>query len=113
MRHVVLGWSLVLCLCSAARGADVPADRATLVRGNTRFALELYHQLRTQDGNLFLSPYSISSALAMPGAGARGRTADEMARTLRLDLPPQQRAAAFRSLMKEINGEADKKRGYQ
>ena len=49
-----------------------------LAEGNTRFALELYGKLRTADDNLFLSPYSISSALAMAYAGARGETASAM-----------------------------------
>ena len=53
-------------LLTAAQAADEPkTDKAAVVKGNTEFALELYHQLRTQEGNLFLSPYSISSALAM------------------------------------------------
>jgi hypothetical protein len=36
-----------------------------------------YHQLRAQDGNLFLSPFS-STPLAMPHAGARGHTELEL-----------------------------------
>ena len=54
--------------CSRSTTADESADaakaEANLVGGNTEFALDLYHQLRIQEGNLFLSPYSISSALA-------------------------------------------------
>jgi serpin B len=44
-------------------------DTQTLVQGNNVFALDLYAQLKTQEGNLFLSPYSISTALAMTFAG--------------------------------------------
>ena len=44
----------------------------SVVAGNTAFAVDLYHQLRTAPGNLFFSPYSLSSALAMTYAGARG-----------------------------------------
>ena len=53
-----------------------------LVEGNTAFALELYQHLREQEGNLFFSPHSISLALAMAYAGARGETAAEMAQAL-------------------------------
>jgi len=49
-------------------------DVAQAVAGNSAFAFDLYQSLRGQDGNLFFSPYSISSALAMTFAGARGDT---------------------------------------
>ncbi len=55
-----------------------------LVAGNTAFALDLYARLRSRDGNLFLSPYSISTALTMTYTGAKGNTAREMATVLRL-----------------------------
>jgi serpin B len=57
----------------------------TLVAGNTAFALQLYGKLRSTEGNLALSPYSISSALAMTSAGARGDTARQMEQTLHFD----------------------------
>ncbi|MCI0498516.1 MAG: serpin family protein [Planctomycetales bacterium] len=53
-----------------------------IVYANSQFALDLYAQLRTQEGNLFLSPYSISTALAMTYAGAKDQTAEQMAQTL-------------------------------
>jgi len=63
-------------------GPSQASDRAALVKGNNQFALDLYAKLKAQDGNLFFSPYSISTALAMTYGGARSRTADEMAKTL-------------------------------
>src|SRR3972149_3883338 len=58
-------------------------DVAEVVRGNNAFAFDLYQALReSEDGNLIFSPYSISTALAMTYAGARGDTEAEMARTL-------------------------------
>ena len=56
-----------------------------LVEANTAFALQLYGKLRSTEGNLALSPYSISSALAMTYAGARGDTARQMEQTLHFD----------------------------
>jgi serpin B len=56
-----------------------------LVEANTAFALQLYGKLRSTEGNLALSPYSISSALAMTYAGARGDTAQQMEQTLHFD----------------------------
>lgn len=79
----------------AAAGADV----AELVRGNSTFALDLYHVLReAEGGNLFYSPYSISLALAMTYAGARGDTARQMAEALHFTLPPDRLHPAFNSL---------------
>ena len=54
-------------------------DLADLAEGNSAFAVDLYQKLASQKGNLFYSPYSISSALAMTYAGAEGKTAQEMA----------------------------------
>jgi serpin B len=68
---------------------------AEVVRGNNRFALELYGELRRGRGNLFCSPFSISTALAMTYAGARGETAEQMAGTLHFPLPPSGLHAAF------------------
>ncbi len=61
----------------------VDAERVdSLVQGNNAFALDLYRSLRSSDGNLILSPYSISLALAMTYAGARGETESQMANVL-------------------------------
>jgi serpin B len=74
-----------------------------LVSANNVFAFDLYQQLRTQDGNLFLSPYSISIALAMAYGGARGETKRQMAKTLHFSLPPDKVHPGFAALEKEIN----------
>ena len=89
-----------------------PADTRAVVKGNTEFALALYHKLRTQDGNLFLSPYSISTALAMTYGGARGETAAEMAKPLVFTLDQDHLHPAFAALLAQLN-EGGKNRGYQ
>ena len=55
-----------------------------VVEANSDFAIELYRQLarENQDENLFFSPYSISSVLAMAAEGARGQTAAELGSVL-------------------------------
>ncbi len=64
--------------------AEIAADTQGVVKGNTAFALDLYGRLKDREGNLFFSPYSISTALAMTYTGARGNTAGEMANVLHL-----------------------------
>lgn len=78
---------------------DVPdADLASLVEGNSDFAFELYRSLSGNEGNLFFSPHSISTALAMAYAGARGETERQMADTLRFHLPQDRLHPAFNAL---------------
>ncbi len=74
------------------------ADRDELVRGNNAFAFDLYHALRHGEGNLFYSPFSISQALTMTSAGARGETQRQMADTLHHRLPQNDLHPAFNAL---------------
>ena len=63
---------------------NVPAaDAEELVEGNTAFALDLYRESVSEPGNVMSSPYSVSIALAMLYAGAKGNTEAEMASALR------------------------------
>jgi serpin B len=97
---------------SAERSATTAAD--AVVAGDNQFAVDIYRQLdRQQPGkNLFCSPTSISLALAMAAAGARGPTQTEMAEVLHLggDLP--QSHEHFHKLLQQWNS-ADAKRPYQ
>ena len=77
------------------------ADVALLVEGNSAFAFELYQALKGKEGNLFYSPHSISLALAMTYAGARGETAQQMADTLHFILE-QELHPAFNWLDAEL-----------
>ena len=62
---------------------EVSADEIhSVTDNNNAFALDLYQSLRARDGNLIYSPYSISVALAMTYAGARGETESQMAQTM-------------------------------
>lgn len=100
---------------SVATHAQETED-AFLVAGNNDFALRLYDALRQEtDGNLLVSPYSVSLALAMVYLGAEGETAAQMAEVLGFDHDPADLATAFRDLSDEMvergNAEADKETG--
>ena len=78
------------------------ADLALLVEGNCAFAFKLYQALREEEGNLFYSPHSISVALAMTYAGARGQTAQQMAAALQFLLEQERLHPAFNWLDVEL-----------
>ena len=78
------------------------ADVEKLVDGNTDFALDLYRSLSESGKNLFFAPFSISLALAMTYAGARGDTEGQMADTLRFELPNERLHTAFNALDQEL-----------
>jgi serpin B len=92
---------------------DVPGpDQAELVGGNSAFAFDLYHYLKDEkDGNLFYSPYSISLALAMTYAGARGETEQQMADTLHYTLPQDRLHPAFNWLDLELASRGEGAKG--
>lgn len=52
------------------------------------FAVDAYEHLQQEEGNLFFSPLSISTALAMTSLGAAGQTATEMQDVLHLGSDP-------------------------
>jgi serpin B len=94
------GWS-----AATARAQKRDAEIASLVQGNNEFAAHLYGRLAgKENGNLFLSPYSISNALAMTYAGARGDTAAQMRTTLRFPFEADRLHPAFGRLIGQIDG---------
>jgi serpin B len=92
--------------CSPGRAEDNSEIKA-LVHGNNVFAFDLYAQLRGSRGNLFFSPYSISTALAMTFAGARGNTAKQMAEVLHFPLAQKHVHRAFGRLETRLNAVRD------
>ncbi len=78
----VLSWAIVATLPATPIPFTASPEVKSAIEGNTTFALDLYQKLKDQPGNLFFSPYSISTSLAMTYAGARGETATQMAGVL-------------------------------
>jgi serpin B len=107
--------------------ADEPASKTNrqesiIVKGNNRFALKLYGRLHDKPGNLFFSPYSISTAVAMAYAGARGQTEQQIANGMHFPiilaadpangsklLPDRRRFhAGFGAVMEDLNSRTEK-----
>jgi serpin B len=83
-------------------------DAAAAING---FAADLYARLAGKEqGTLFLSPFSIETALAMTSAGARGKTLEEMEKVLHLPKDPH---AGFGALINRLNGATQEQRSYE
>jgi serpin B len=83
------------------------------VKANNEFSWNLYKQIKGDEGNLFYSPYSISEALAMTYAGARGDTEKEMAKTLDFILPQEKLHPAFKQIDTEIKSRGKNAEGIE
>jgi len=96
-KFLLIGLIIILCAGGAAAAVlflfpyppqqPPPADETgstqegvdEVVKANNEFAFDLYSELdKSESGNIFYSPYSISAALAMTYEGAKGQTADEI-----------------------------------
>ena len=100
--------------------ADTPKEGvAAVANSSNAFATDLYAMLAAGKGNLFFSPGSIDTALAMTYAGAAGDTAKQMAKTMHLTLAADKLGPAFADLLKQLNNPPDvgygkdKKPAYQ
>ena len=119
MKKIIFSLFLVCCVtvvnCLGAIDRNYAAnvnDTKTVTGGNTDFAFALYDKLKDDpnitapkgepNGNLFFSPYSISTALAMTYAGARGNTEKQMAAAMHFTLPQQYLHPAFGALQKQL-----------
>lgn len=112
MRKPLLALAVALTL-GGAQAAEPPAntDRDVVTAGANAFGVDLYRDLASKDGaNLFISPTSISTALAMVYAGANGQTAADIAKTMHYDLPADRFHAASGDLLKSMQIKAEGRR---
>ena len=77
---------LAITAPSQTPSATPADDTAAIAEGNRKFAFSLFHAIvrEAPAGNVLISPYSISAALAMTAAGAAGQTEQQMLDTLQL-----------------------------
>ncbi|MEM4248107.1 MAG: serpin family protein, partial [Candidatus Nanoarchaeia archaeon] len=106
-------FSFAICICLNAIGIesnseqeqsqDAQKNMKALAESNANFAFKLYSQIRNADGNIFVSPFSISTALAMTYAGARGETEKEMQEALSFKLGQMELHSTFSRLLSQVN----------
>jgi len=124
-RFFVLSMLIMVSSNSLAMNNEIAKENTNkkiIVDGNNKFALELFAKLQSAKGNLFFSPYSISTALAMVHAGARNETESQMAGVLHFpvsvnrrtdstskSLPDRQQfASLFGNIIKDLNNRGQK-----
>jgi serpin B len=93
----------------SAAGAPGGEERSDIAGGNNAFTLALYNLLRTQDGNLFFSPFSIRTAFAMAYSGARGNTAEQMAAVLHFPKTQTTFHSEMGAFIEDLNGSGGRK----
>ena len=82
---------------------------AELVAGNTAFASDVYRRILgdAEGENFVVSPHSITAALAMTRAGARGETADALDDAMRYTLEGDALHSSFADLRAETEARND------
>lgn len=110
---VPIGVTLVLTPGATADKSPATDAMRNVAKDNNAFAFSLYAKLRGAHGNLFFSPGSVSIALAMTYDGARGETAEQMAKTLHFSQDRPELNDGFGALLQQLNGTEGKKRAYE
>lgn len=82
-------------------------EEKCLEKGNGLFAMELYDEIGTQPGNIVVSPFNISKAIAMIYAGARGQTEKEIADALHFDIGPRKINHVFEQLATKLSSNTE------
>ena len=111
--RLVLAFLILVVACDNATEPDPFEIRAIpeelrgaadeVVAANNEFACDLYRAVSSEPGNLFMSPYSIATALSMTYAGAAGTTAQEMAQVLHIPGSAPQWHEASGALLESLN----------
>lgn len=94
---------------------QIAKDKAATVKGvkavvnaNNQFALDLYAELGQGEDNIFFSPYSIASAMAMTYEGARGKTAEDIQSVFPFPVDDKLRRSAFAAIHDQLNKQDSK-----
>ncbi|MFH1586878.1 MAG: serpin family protein [Candidatus Diapherotrites archaeon] len=103
--------SIFLAGCPAPGPAPPPGDETgwtqegvdSVVNANNQFALDLYSEFKDDPGNVFFSPWSITTAVSMTYEGAKGQTADEMKSVFHFSGNDAVRRPSFARVQNQIN----------
>lgn len=89
---------------STPEGISTPEDIKSIATANNQFSLEFYSNVKDkEEGNIFFSPYSISTALAMVYEGASGQTAKEIQSVFHFNEDSNIRRQNFVAIYNQLN----------
>ncbi len=83
--------------------APQPSANTTIANSINNFTFKTYSVMSNESGNLFFSPFSISTALSMTAEGAGGQTLEEMRNTLELSSDSSANRKGFESLLDSLD----------
>lgn len=84
-----------------------PKEKTDIPMQNNEFAFDLMRQIPAGDDNMVMSPFSISTALAMTYAGARETTMEQMAEVMHFDLDQDRFHAAYGAYLQKMKTRAE------
>ncbi|MBD3350179.1 MAG: serpin family protein [Candidatus Lokiarchaeota archaeon] len=97
------GWSDVLIATADDSGATVQGVN-NIAKANNQFAIDLYSEInKDSDENIFFSPWSISTAVAMAYEGARGETANEIQSVFHFPTDDNSRRSSYAKMLNTLN----------
>lgn len=79
-----------------------PLSAQNTFQDNIDFSLNLYKELAKKEGNIFFSPYGVSSVLSMAYSGAKGDTAKELGEALCFKTSQENVPAEFKKLNAQL-----------
>jgi serpin B len=90
---------------AAQSGTTNKNDLHAVVDSNNQFAIDLYRKINSKEtgNNIFVSPFSVSTALAMTYEGSSKNTRTQMAGVLHLDMSDADRQTGFSALLAETS----------
>lgn len=116
-RFILLAFLPVLGACTAEpppprvfdkAEIEITNDAREVARASNEFAFDLDDLLRQAEGNLFFSPASVSTALAMTYAGSGGQTKEQKDRVLHLDAADERVHQGFGEMARILNSNGER-----
>ena len=101
-RTLILGF-VSLFATFPLKAEKLQTGTEAIAEGNNKFAIDLYSKLKSEDGNVFFSPYSISTAIGMTYPGAENETEKQIAKVFHFTEGQKETCKSFGMLQSHLN----------